>query len=366
MRKPNKKNLKQKDQTKQKQKQKQTVSVNVNIDQSKRTVQRKQKETTQKMQPPPPFYHFPPPTYYQPPHPPQADNILLGRIEGLLKGLQTQPQQQSVYGLTPVSNTSSSMSETITKEQNANMLEVLLQKKSEPALRESLFNSTVTNSTVSNSNNLSPVSTSTNSLGISIQKENLKRDMQTPQHIKDWFLKLNEEYDRDLEQYTKKPEKVQFTEDNEIIPQKLFDNKDSLQEDENINANEVDDADKLVPEKKKETKEELAIRKHNEYERRKEKEKENPMVLNPNSEEVDLNTMLKKDLQNYAKTLNIPIYNSEKGGKGSKKEKNKDVLITEIRSAQKAIKSTPIRNTEDEENVEFNTPLSGKKSSSKK
>lgn len=153
-----KKITKQKQQSKgHKQKQRQSVNVNVNIDQSKRSAPRKPKDVISKVggqmipstegnsirfNTQAPFY-MPPPVFYQPPppqqfyQPQQQENYALNRIERLLtEKTLNRPlaiENNPIYGLSSVDTKNDSMSEAITKDHNADLLEDIYRKVETPS-----------------------------------------------------------------------------------------------------------------------------------------------------------------------------------------------------------------------------------------
>lgn len=410
MRKPNKKTLKQKDKTKQKQKQKQTVNVKVNIDQSKRTVQRKPKESTipskQSSTNPAPFYHMPPPVIYQQPPLPQQqqpqDGYLLNRIERLLTDNRksdfpliqnpitpSTPANQPIYGLAPVSNTSSSLGESIAKQETANRLETIYEQQETP-IKNSLLNPIFKNQFFQG-----------NPLGQAVEKERginqlewqaNQRYLAATQPIGETYPEGNDIIQNDVIQSNEpatlrgqqasepsesetqpiQPIKEEFVEiddetpfdpntlnvfdtvDEGDSPIKIKEKKERLKKGDyhfeawkyGINPLKENGKQKTIDELKDE------INLHNNPLPEKRQVTIEETITTPQKVvEANLNKMSKLELKEYAKSLGI---STTKSGK----EKNKDVLIEDIKSYEKKLK-TPTK----EENI--TTPKSKKKSSTK-
>ncbi len=162
-------------QTRQKQKQRQSVNVNVHIDQSKRTTPRKTKSDT-----PSKPINYPPPVAYQPPNQPSppAD--------------PPAPPPPQIYGLLPVSNTSDSLSSVISKEQNAQRYESLMEQNIQPSI-----------------SNLESVSTQTDPLGEAIKIQERKNEFTLPRgqkiRVEDGYEENNDTFD-DIQDEYKEPE----------------------------------------------------------------------------------------------------------------------------------------------------------------
>ena len=246
-------------QPRQKQKQRQSVNVNVHIDQSKRTTPRKPKSDT-----PSKPINFPPPVAYQPPNPPSPPS----------DPPTPPPPPPQIYGLLPVSNTSDSLSSVISKEQNAQRFESLMEQKSiQPSI-----------------SNLQSVSTQTDPLGEAINIQQRKNEFAFPSQEQ----VVIENNDNDEE------------ESNDIP---LEENKKGG----GGGAVELTRQEKLS---------------QNYFERKEARKTYTP---------TELKKMNLEELQQLAKFLNIGLENPKSGkgsGRGSKPTKTSKQLIEEIKDVQ--------------------------------